>query len=78
MLPMGKHVRGVYLEGDSALVKLPRLSSPKLFLECSTIDVATSKEVGDAILASGIGYFADAPVSVSLHCTAWINSETAS
>ena len=66
MLPTGKHVRDVYLSGPQALAKLPRGPSSKLFLDCGTIDTATSKEVGEAIAASGIGLFADTPVSVSL------------
>lgn len=63
MLPTGKHVKDVYLTGPNALVKLPHGSARKLFLDCGTIDTATSKEVSEAIAASGLGDFADTPVS---------------
>jgi 3-hydroxyisobutyrate dehydrogenase len=56
MLPAGKHVREVY---ESALLEAPRGT---LLLDCSTIDVATAKEV--AQMAADRGLVAvDAPVS---------------
>jgi 3-hydroxyisobutyrate dehydrogenase len=56
MLPAGKHVREVY---ESALLEAPR---GMLLLDCSTIDVATAKEV--AQMAADRGLVAvDAPVS---------------
>ena len=59
MLPAGKHVASVYL-GDDGL--LARLGPETTVLDCSTIDAATSREVGQAAAALGIG-FMDAPVS---------------
>lgn len=59
MLPAGKHVAGVYL-GESGL--LAQLDSTTTVLDCSTIDAATSREVGEAAAKLGIG-FMDAPVS---------------
>jgi|TARA_R100000005_G_scaffold94897_1_gene74339 3-hydroxyisobutyrate dehydrogenase len=59
MLPAGKHVASVYL-GDDGL--LARLGPETTVLDCSTIDAATSREVGKAAAALGIG-FMDAPVS---------------
>ena len=59
MLPAGKHVAGTYL-GESGL--RAQLSSDVTVLDCSTIDAATSREVGAAAEAMGIG-FMDAPVS---------------
>ena len=35
----------------------------KLFIECSTIDVPTSRKVSEAVAASGKGYFVDSPIS---------------
>lgn len=56
MLPAGKHVREVY---ESALLEAPRGT---LLLDCSTIDVATAKQV--AQMAADRGLVAvDAPVS---------------
>jgi 3-hydroxyisobutyrate dehydrogenase len=59
MLPAGKHVAGVYL-GEEGL--LSRLTGDTTVLDCSTIDAATARAVGEAAAASGIG-FMDAPVS---------------
>ncbi len=59
MLPAGKHVAGLYL-GDEGL--LAQLDSGTTVLDCSTIDAATAREVGEAAAALGIG-FMDAPVS---------------
>ena len=59
MLPAGKHVAGTYL-GDGGL--LARLDSNTTVLDCSTIDAATARRVGEAAAALGIG-FMDAPVS---------------
>jgi len=59
MLPAGKHVAGTYL-GDDGL--LARLAGNTTVLDCSTIDAATAREVGEAAAAAGIG-FMDSPVS---------------
>jgi 3-hydroxyisobutyrate dehydrogenase len=57
MLPAGKHVESVY--GDSILGKAPLGA---ILIDCSTIDVATAKRVGEAALAKGYAAV-DAPVS---------------
>lgn len=59
MLPTGKHVIGVYL-GDQGL--LAHIDKHTTVLDCSTIDAATAREVGEAAETLGIG-FMDAPVS---------------
>ncbi|MFV8818092.1 3-hydroxyisobutyrate dehydrogenase [Haliea sp. E17] len=59
MLPAGKHVAGTYL-GDSGLLAL--LDAGTTVLDCSTIDAATAREVGEAAAEAGIG-FMDSPVS---------------
>ncbi len=59
MLPAGKHVAGIYL-GEKGL--LSQLDAKVTVLDCSTIDAETSKQVGEAAAACGIG-FMDAPVS---------------
>lgn len=59
MLPAGKHVIGVYL-GDQGL--LAHIDKHTTVLDCSTIDAATAREVGEAAETLGIG-FMDAPVS---------------
>lgn len=59
MLPAGKHVAGIYL-GEDGLLSL--LDSSTTVLDCSTIDAATARQVGEAASAAGIG-FMDSPVS---------------
>ncbi len=57
MLPAGKHVRQVY-QDDVA----PNAAKGTLMIDCSTIDVATAKAVGEQ--SRGLGFeFVDAPVS---------------
>ena len=59
MLPAGKHVAGVYL-GDDGL--LAQLDDSTTVLDCSTIDAATARRVGEAAAEMGIA-FMDSPVS---------------
>ncbi|MEH6583237.1 MAG: 3-hydroxyisobutyrate dehydrogenase [Halioglobus sp.] len=59
MLPAGKHVAGIYL-GDDGL--LAQLGDSVTVLDCSTIDAATARTVGEAAADLGIA-FMDAPVS---------------
>ena len=59
MLPAGKHVASVY-RGEEGL---PAGVTPgTLFIDCSTIDVATAKSVGEGAVERGFP-FVDAPVS---------------
>lgn len=59
MLPAGQHVRDVYLAGDGILA----LAKPgALLIDCSTIDVATAREVIGQAEAKGL-LMLDAPVS---------------
>jgi 3-hydroxyisobutyrate dehydrogenase len=57
MLPAAKHVRAVF-ENDVG----PNASPGTLLIDCSTIDVASAREVGEAMKAGGFD-FLDAPVS---------------
>lgn len=59
MLPAGKHVRGVYM-GDAGLIAICKLGT--LFIDCSTIDVPTAREVTATAEAAG-HLMLDAPVS---------------
>ena len=59
MLPAGKHVAGIYLGDDGLLAQLDEATT---VLDCSTIDAATARQVGEAAAELGIG-FMDAPVS---------------
>lgn len=59
MLPAGKHVREVYL-GDSGVLKVATRGA--LFIDSSTIDVATARAVEKDAAAAGC-LMVDAPVS---------------
>jgi len=59
MLPAGQHVRHVYL-GDQGLLKTAKPGT--LFIDSSTIDVATARDVYAAAKAARMD-FLDAPVS---------------
>jgi len=57
MLPAAKHVRAVF-ENDIA----PNARPGALLVDCSTIDVQSARDVGEAMKAKGLD-FLDAPVS---------------
>jgi 3-hydroxyisobutyrate dehydrogenase len=57
MLPAAKHVRAVFAN-DIA----PSAKPGTLLIDCSTIDIASAREVGEAMQAKGFD-FLDAPVS---------------
>lgn len=59
MLPKGDHVRAVYL-GDKGI--LAAAVPGTLFIDCSTIDVATARDVEKAATVAGMN-MVDAPVS---------------
>ena len=59
MLPAGHHVRDIYLGPQGLIASAPRGC---LLIDCSTIDVATAREVSAAAEAAGLDML-DAPVS---------------
>ncbi len=59
MLPEGRHVRDVYLGVDGVIAAA---AHGALLIDCSTIDVATAREVGQAAEQRGLE-MVDAPVS---------------
>lgn len=63
IVPAGKDVKAVYLDEKTGVVAA-RKNSHRLMLECSTIDVASTKEVGIRLAEEGSGTYIDAPVSV--------------
>jgi 3-hydroxyisobutyrate dehydrogenase-like beta-hydroxyacid dehydrogenase len=65
MLPRGEHVRDVFTNPSTGLLSLDSSQEreAKIFIDCSTIDVETSQYIGEAVKQSGLGVFADAPVS---------------
>ena len=59
MLPEGKHSKEVYLS-ENGIIK--KVSEKCLLIDCSTIDIQTSVEIGKAAKEKGIN-MVDAPVS---------------
>lgn len=59
MLPMGKHVRDVYMGENGILVGL---KEGTICIDSSTIDVKTTKDVAESVAKKG-GVMVDAPVS---------------
>ena len=59
MLPEGKHSKEIYL-GDNGIIN--KVSKDCLLIDCSTIDIETSKEIGKVANNKGI-MMIDAPVS---------------
>jgi len=59
MLPEGKHSKDIYL-GNNGIIN--KVSSDCLLIDCSTIDLETSKEIGKSANNQGI-MMIDAPVS---------------
>jgi len=68
MLPRGEHVQHVFYTGANSLLfanlETAKTQGRKLFIDCSTIDAAITREVGEQVKQSGLGDFADAAVSV--------------
>ncbi|KAF2815576.1 putative 3-hydroxyisobutyrate dehydrogenase [Mytilinidion resinicola] len=65
IVPTGHHVRQVYLgelSGVTAAKGLPH-DKERLYLECSTIDMATARDVGQKLEGMGMGRYVDCPVS---------------
>ena len=60
MLPAGEHVRGVWLH-QGGLIEAVKAAGP-LLIDCSTIDVASAREVSEAARQAGLDML-DAPVS---------------
>ncbi|MDE2516054.1 MAG: 3-hydroxyisobutyrate dehydrogenase [Rhodospirillales bacterium] len=62
MLPAGAHVRGVYLHQGGLIEAIIAAGARPLLIDCSTIDVASAREVAEAAAKAGLAML-DAPVS---------------
>ncbi len=63
MLPTGSHVRDVFTNMETGLLSAAPRKTPIHFIDCSTIETATSVEIGTEVARSELGTFVDAPVS---------------
>jgi 3-hydroxyisobutyrate dehydrogenase-like beta-hydroxyacid dehydrogenase len=62
IVPDGQDVRKVYLDSETGVIAAKK-DAERIMLECSTIDVQTTKQVGQALKEAGMGTYIDAPVS---------------
>lgn len=62
MLPAGQHVRDVFLHQGGLIAAITAAGDHPLLIDCSTIDVASAREVAGAAAAAGLAML-DAPVS---------------
>ncbi|OAP59336.1 hypothetical protein AYL99_06634 [Fonsecaea erecta] len=64
MLPRAPHVHDAFTNPETGFMSgLSSSLPPRLFLECSSIDVATSTSLAKTVASAGLGVFVDAPVS---------------
>lgn len=61
VLPEPQHVRAVF--ASILGTPLPSLSNTRIFIDCSTIDPSTSREIASNVSSSEAGTFVDAPMS---------------
>ncbi|KAF2744292.1 hypothetical protein M011DRAFT_429720 [Sporormia fimetaria CBS 119925] len=64
-LPEPQHVSGVYRQmlEPATLLKDSSTTKPRFFVDCSTIDINTSRSVAELAHSTGQGRFVDAPMS---------------
>lgn len=63
MLPRAPHVEEAFTDPHTGFLSISQPLQPKFFIECSSIDTATSTALASKVEKSGIGSFIDAPVS---------------
>ena len=56
-------VKKVYLDEKNGVIAA-RKDEERVMCECSTIDVKSTRECGEALMARGLGTYVDTPVSV--------------
>ncbi|KAF2831807.1 3-hydroxyisobutyrate dehydrogenase-like protein [Ophiobolus disseminans] len=62
IVPGAADVKAVYLDEVTGVIAVKK-NKDRLMLECSTIDVESTKEVGRKVMSEGRGVYIDAPVS---------------
>ena len=63
VLPQPNHVSQVYLDPATGIINAPK-DPERILLECSTIDIETTKAIGRQIMEAGLGTYIDSPISV--------------
>lgn len=62
MVPMDEHAQSVYLDPSTGVIAA-NPDDNRLILECSTINIATTQDIGRQIMKAGVGHYIDTPVS---------------
>ncbi|BCS28048.1 NAD(P)-dependent oxidoreductase [Aspergillus puulaauensis] len=62
IVPTSQNVQQVYLDPVTGVVAAPP-NAARLMLECSTIEIAATREIGERVMKSGAGVYVDTPVS---------------
>lgn len=63
IVPGAVDVKKVYLDEQTGVIASKK-DAERVLCECSTIDVKSTREVGEALAAKGLGTYVDTPVSV--------------
>jgi 3-hydroxyisobutyrate dehydrogenase len=63
IVPGAADVKQVYLDEKNGVIAATP-DEQRVMCECSTIDVKSTREVGEALKAKGMGTYVDTPVSV--------------
>ena len=61
-LPAGPEVRQVYLDPENGIIAASQ-DADRLMIECSTIEIEATQEIGQTVMKAGLGNFVDATVS---------------
>jgi 3-hydroxyisobutyrate dehydrogenase-like beta-hydroxyacid dehydrogenase len=64
IVPGAVDVKTVYLDEKNGVLA-SKSDEERVMCECSTIDVKSTREVGEALMKKGLGTYVDTPVSVS-------------
>lgn len=62
IVPTSKNVRQVFLDPEVGIVAAPK-NPERLMLECSTIEIKETQEIGKLVIEAGAGIYVDTPVS---------------
>lgn len=62
IVPTSENVRQVYLDPKNGVSAAPA-NPNRLMIECSTIDIKATQEIGKEVMSTGAGIYVDAPVS---------------
>lgn len=67
IVPGAVDVQKVYLDEKDGVIASKK-DEARVMCECSTIDVKSTREVGEALMRRSLGTYVDTPVSVCVPC----------